>query len=178
MEEHKRLREEEEAVKVVLEAAKPQSNVPVKLEDLRSLANDGIDVDFLEGMEEDIRSLETQQELQNKLDAMSQLLERLQKAQHQRLSQPLPQHLSQVPGATDEETTLAENITDNLTDIVKKVNPGDVAPVAGIRKALGVENESQVSDLEMELRQYLESETNLCPSPLKNDNTLEEILMD
>ncbi|KAK9753996.1 protein of unknown function (DUF3512) [Popillia japonica] len=186
LDEHKKLREEEEAVKVVLESSnKPQApTVRVKLDDLRSLANDGIDVDFLETMEDDIKTLETQQELQQKLDAMSQLLEKLHKVQFQRLSQPLPQHLSQVTGATDEEVALAENITDNLADMAKKVAPGDVAPLAGIRKALGVaaENDSsssnEVSDLEMELRQYLENETNLCPSPLKNDNTLEEILMD
>lgn len=152
----------------------------MKLEDLRSLANEGIDVDFLETMEEDIKTLECQQELQQKLDAMSQLLEKLHKVQYQRLSQPLPQHLGQIGAASDEEMALAENITDNLAEIAKKVNPGDIAPIAGIRKALGVaaENDNEVSDLEMELRQYLESETNLCPSPLKNDNTLEEILMD
>ncbi|GJQ85979.1 hypothetical protein Trydic_g21824 [Trypoxylus dichotomus] len=180
LDEHRKLREEEEAVKVVLEVKPQVPAVHVKLEELRSLANDGIDVDFLETMEEDIRTLETQQELQQKLDAMSQLLEKLHKVQYQRLSQPLPQHLAQIAGATDEEIALAENITDNLADIAKKVNPGDIAPVAGIRKALGVaaETTDEVSDLEMELRQYLENETNLCPSPLKNDNTLEEILMD
>nr|XP_022904863.1 bromodomain-containing protein 7-like [Onthophagus taurus]XP_022907565.1 bromodomain-containing protein 7-like [Onthophagus taurus] len=179
LDDHKKLREEEEAVKVVLET-KPQQNVSIKLEDLRSLANDGIDVEFLDDMAADIKTLETQQELQVKLDTMSQLLDKLHKVQYQRLSLPLPAHLSQIPAVSEEEINLAENITDNLTDIAKKVNPGDIASIPGVRKALGVavENETDVSELELELRQYLECESNLCPSPLKNDNTLEDILME
>ena len=181
LDEHKRLREEEEAIKTVLETKPPPNNVQVKLEDLRSLSNIGIDVNFLNSMEDEVRSLEDQRQLQLKLDDMSQLLDKLHKIQYQRLSQPLPQHLSQLPGVSEEEIMLAENITENLTDIAKKVTPSDIVSVVGIRKAIGVaveDNNDAVCDLEMELRQYLENETNLCPSPLKNDNTLEDILME
>lgn len=188
LDERKKLREEEEAVKTIMEA-RPHDGVRVDVEDLRTLAESGIDVHFLETMEEDIRLAEERHELQMKLDNMSRLLERLNYAQNQRLSQPLPTHLSQVPGPTDDEATIADSITDHLSDIAKRVPPGDVASVAGLRKAMGVavpESEAaaapgganEVSDLESELRMFLESEPSLAHSPLRDDKTIEEILME
>lgn len=79
----------------------------------------GIDVNFLDEMEEELRLSEDRQELQQRLDNMCQLLEKLQRTQYQRLSAPLPTHLNQVPGASEEELSLAETITDNLTEIAK-----------------------------------------------------------
>lgn len=134
-------------------------------------------------MEEEIRVSEERNELQQRLDSMVQLLEKLQQTQHQRLSAPPPAQLNHCPSATDEEAQIADNITDNLTEIAKRVNPGDVAPVVGIRKALGMNLPPEVDvhnevDLESELRQFLESEPNLAPSPLRDDKTIEEILME
>lgn len=186
LEEKKMMREEEDAIKTVLET-KPstQSTAPVDLDDLRSLSQHGINVDFLDGMEEDIRTFEDWQQLQQRLDANSQLLECLQRKQNLRLSMPLPQHLNNVLQPSDEEVQLAESVTDNLTDMAKRINPGDIAPVQGIHKALGVSLPSDmevggtdVPDLESELRQFLESEPSLAQSPLRDDKTIEEILME
>lgn len=187
LEERKKLREEEDAVKTILEA-KPHDNVRVDIEDLRTLADSGIDVNFLENMEDEIRLAEERHELQQKLDSMSKLIEKLNQVQHQRLSAPLPTHLSQVPGPSDDEANIAENITDNLADIAKRVTPADVATVTSLRKAMGVSipdttegtstNVNEVSDLESELRQFLESESSLAHSPLRDDKTIEEILME
>lgn len=33
---------------------------------------------------------------------------------------------------------LADKVTENLTNIIKKVPPGIVAPVTGVRKAMGI----------------------------------------
>lgn len=143
----------------------------------------GIDTSFLDEMEEQIKLYENQQELQQRLDSMSQLLEKLQRSQYQRLSAPLPVNLNNVQPPSTEEVNLAETITDNLAEMAKRVNPADVAPVAGLRKAMGVnlpdvEMASEVPDLESELRQFLESEPALSHSPLRDDKTIEEILME
>lgn len=149
--------------------------------------------------EESVRRTEQQENFQQRLQTTSQLLEKLQQVQNERLSLPLPTHLTNLPGITDQEMILAENITTNLTDMAKKVNPGDVASVQGLRKAMGisiqegdvdvetlaVDNQIHVPhvenhdvDLESELRQFLESEPALTHSPLRDDKTIEEILME
>lgn len=143
----------------------------------------GIDTAFLDQMEEQLKLYETQQELQQRLDSMTQLLEKLQRTQYQRLSAPLPVNLNNIQPPSAEEVNLAETITDNLAEMAKRVNPSDVAPVAGIRKAMGVaipdvEMTPDVPDLESELRQFLESEPALTHSPLRDDKTIEEILME
>lgn len=200
LEEKKRLREEEEAIKTVLEVKPAPDNVKIDVEELRSLQckkeslsswsslykNEtvctalGIDTSFLDEMEDQLKLYESQQELQQRLDSMSHLLEKLQRTQYQRLSAPLPTNLNNLQPPSAEETTLAETITDSLAEMAKKVNPGDVAPVVGLRKAMGVatEMESDVPDLESELRQFLESEQALSQSPMRDDKTIEEILME
>ncbi|KAJ8953727.1 hypothetical protein NQ314_007337 [Rhamnusium bicolor] len=135
-------------------------------------------------MEEEIRLSEERHELQQRLDSMCQLLEKLQQTQCQRLSAPPPPQLNDCLPPSEEETQIAENITENLTEIARRVNPGDIAPVPSIRKALGMAmpevNHPEVSniDLESELRQFLESEPGLAQSPLRDDKTIEEILME
>lgn len=151
-------------------------------------------------MDDEIRAAEERHELQQRLDSMCQLLEKLQHTQHQRLSAPSPLHLSLCAQPSDEELQVAANITDSLNEIAKRVSPGDIAPVAAIRKALGVALPTppsiittsvtatststtdvavvDVPDLESELRQFLESEPALTQSPLRDDKTIEEILME
>lgn len=184
LEEKKSLREEEEAVKTVIESS--LDTVKIDVDELKSLADIGIDVEFLDNMTDVVKSGEEHVELQDKLNTMSGLLDKLHKIQHQRLSQNVPAHLSNLPGPSDEEVTLANTITTNLTDIAKRLNPGEVVPVAGVRKALGVVGPEPETaggthevDLETELRQYLENENNLVNSPLRVvDKTIEEILME
>nr|CAI5824348.1 unnamed protein product [Callosobruchus analis] len=186
LEDNKNLREEEVAVKTMLEV-KPIDSVKVNVDELKSLQDLGIDVNFLDNMEEEIRVSEERHELQQRLDSMCELLKKLQQTQYQRLSAPLPPQLNNCPPPSEEETHLAENITENLTEIAKRVTPSEVAPVAGIRKALGISMpevnappapEVPNIDLESELRQFLEGEPSLAPSPLRDDKTIEEILMD
>lgn len=87
--------------------------------------------------------------------------------------------------------------------MAKRVNPGDIVSVNGLRKAMGitipdpedvdvetlavdsqiavpatVEANTEMPDLESELRQFLESEPALSHSPLRDDKTIEEILME
>lgn len=69
--------------------------------------------------------------MQEKLNNTSQLLEKLQKTQHQRLSSTLLVNLNNAPQASEEELALAENVTDNLVDMAKRVNPGEVTSVQG-----------------------------------------------
>ncbi|KAJ8940366.1 hypothetical protein NQ318_015759 [Aromia moschata] len=57
----------------------------------------GININFLENMEDEIRLSEERHELQQRLDSMCQLLEKLQHTQHTRLSAPPPPHLNQCP---------------------------------------------------------------------------------
>lgn len=76
--------------------------------------------------------------LQTRLDDTTQMLGRLKQVQHERLSAPPPAHLSNVPKASDAEVILAEKITDNLTDIAKKLPPSAIAPVDGLRRAMGI----------------------------------------
>jgi bromodomain-containing protein 7/9 len=177
------------------------------------------------------------------------MLNNLRQTQHDRLSAPPPQHLSNVPKPSESEVTLAEKITQNLTSIAKKLPPSSIAPVDGLRKAMGIaplggpepmevepithnpsivtdnaiiqENSSNqessnmlpipmsldmnnvrqgqlpmqmvlaqnqptsllnttetsgVTDLESELREFLESDPTLGHSPLHDDKTLEDIL--
>lgn len=184
LEENKNLREEEAAVKTMLEM-KPIDAIKVNLDELKSLQDLGIDINFLENMENEIRISEERHELQQRLDSMCQLLDKLQQTQNQRLSAPPPLQLNNCPPPSEEETQIAESITENLSDIAKRVTPGDIAAVAGIRKALGmaipeVNASTEVTniDLESELRQFLESETHLTQSPLRDDKTIEEILME
>lgn len=66
------------------------------------------------------------------------MLGRLRQAQHDRLSAPPPTHLSNIPKAPETEVNLAEKITDNLTEIAKKLPPSAIAPVDGLRRAMGI----------------------------------------
>jgi len=66
------------------------------------------------------------------------LLNNLRQTQHERLSAPPPTHLANIQKPTETEVTLAEKITDNLANIAKKLPPSAIAPVDGLRKAMGI----------------------------------------
>ncbi|XP_063994080.1 bromodomain-containing protein 7 isoform X2 [Diachasmimorpha longicaudata] len=143
LEEKRRLKEEEEKIKHLLEKhqevrGSPGEGLKVDVEQLRTLSELGIDVNFLEEYEEELKSTEERLALQTRLDDTSQLLGRLRQVQHDRLSAPLPTHLSNVPKAPQVEAALAEKITDSLTTIAKKLPPSAIAPVDGLRRAMGI----------------------------------------
>lgn len=66
------------------------------------------------------------------------MIGRLKQVQHDRLSAPPPAHLSNVPKPAENEVALADKITDNLTEIAKKLPPSAIAPVDGLRRAMGI----------------------------------------
>ncbi|KAL2728730.1 bromodomain-containing protein 7 isoform X2 [Vespula squamosa] len=146
LEEKRRLKEEEEKIKHLLE--KPMQdinkNIPslekvrVDIDQLKTLSELGIDVNFLEKLEEELKFSEDRAALQSRLDDTSQMLGRLKQVQHDRLSAPPPAHLSNVPKASETEVALADKITDNLTEIAKKLPPSAIAPVDGLRRAMGI----------------------------------------
>ncbi|XP_008550273.1 bromodomain-containing protein 7 isoform X1 [Microplitis demolitor] len=144
LEEKRRLKEEEKKIQHLLE--KPmndldkngQDKVKVDLDQLKTLSELGIDVNFLDDLEEDVKSCEDRSLLQNHLDETSQMLGQLRQAQHDRLSGPPPAHLSNVPKAPESEVNLAEKISENLTEIAKKLPPSAIAPVDGLRRAMGI----------------------------------------
>ncbi|KAL1502688.1 hypothetical protein ABEB36_007797 [Hypothenemus hampei] len=179
LEEGKRFKDEEEAVRTVLESS-PTDGVKVSVDDLKSLNDLGIDVNFLTNMEEEIKHVEERHEMQQKLNDMCQLLDKLQKTQYERLSQPPPVSLNNIPGPTREESSLAEQCMEGLTEITKKVTPAAVAPVSAIRRAIGVPvapiAPDPEPDLETELRQFLEQAQQ--PTHMEGDNAIEDILMD
>ncbi|XP_047356519.1 bromodomain-containing protein 7 isoform X1 [Vespa velutina] len=146
LEEKRRLKEEEEKIKHLLE--KPMQdinkNIPsfekvrVDIDQLKTLSELGIDMNFLEKLEEELKFSEDRATLQSRLDDTSQMLGRLKQVQHDRLSAPPPAHLSNVPKASETEVALADKITDNLTEIAKKLPPSAIAPVDGLRRAMGI----------------------------------------
>ncbi|XP_065202284.1 bromodomain-containing protein 7 [Planococcus citri] len=107
----------------------------VEINQLKSLSEYGIDTSFLEYYE---GTCKEEQKISDKLEQTRSLLERLHQTQFERLSAPLPQHLSQVSPPNESEHLLADKVTENLTNIIKKVPPGIVAPVTGVRKAMGI----------------------------------------
>ena len=88
--------------------------------------------------EEELKVSEGHELLQNRLDDTSNLLHNLRQTQHDRLSAPPPAHLSNIQKAAGTEVSLAEKITENLTDIAKKLPPSAIAPIEGLRKAMGI----------------------------------------
>ncbi|XP_030753771.1 bromodomain-containing protein 7 [Sitophilus oryzae] len=178
IEEGKRLKDEENAVRTILETT--TDTLKVNVDELKSLQEIGIDVNFLDAMEDEIKQSEERHEMQQKLNDMCQLLEKLQKTQYERLSQSLPSSLHNIARPTQDESNLADQCVENLTEISKKVLPGAIAPVSAIRKALGVTVPPSIPDpepdLETELRQFLEEAQQ--PTHLETDNAIEEILME
>lgn len=88
--------------------------------------------------EDDLKVSEEREVLQNRLDDTSSMLNNLRQTQHDRLSAPPPPHLANIPKASETEAGLAEKITENLTSIAKKLAPSAIAPVDGLRKAMGI----------------------------------------
>lgn len=193
LEDNKKLREEEEAVKTVMEAKPISEAVKIDVDELKSLKELGIDVSFLEKMDSEIRQVEERFDMQQKLNSMCELLDKLHRTQYTRLSAPPPLNLADCPGPSDEEQQLAERVTSGLAEISARARPQDVVPVAGVRRALGVAvTEADLAadpvqcDLDAELRRLLEceqigvvSQGEVRHSPMRDgDGGIEDMLLD
>ncbi|KYN03653.1 PREDICTED: bromodomain-containing protein 7 isoform X2 [Cyphomyrmex costatus] len=181
IEEKRRLKEEEEKIKHLLEKPMQDVNrniplldkVKVDIEQLKTLSDIGIDINFLDNLEEDVKYSEERAVLQSRLDDTSQMLGRLKQVQHERLSAPPPAHLSNVPKAPDAEVMLAEKITDNLTDIAKKLPPSGIAPVDGLRRAMGIAPLGGSEPMEVEPITHnptIVTDGSLLPNPSNSNN--------
>lgn len=123
--------------------------------------------------EEEFKYSEERAALQSRLDDTSQMLGRLKQIQHERLSAPPPAHLSNVPKPGDSEVILAEKITDNLTDIAKKLPPSQIAPVDGLRRAMGIAPLGGPEPMEVEPITHnpaIVADNSLLPPNPTNDN--------
>ncbi|KAK7871043.1 hypothetical protein R5R35_014104 [Gryllus longicercus] len=127
---------------IIQNTALPNIDTRVDFSALKSLSSVGLDVDFLDELESHLRTGDENraaaQAMQVQLDHTSNLLQKLQQVQSDRLSMAPPPHLSQVALPSDGELQLAEKITDNLKDMAKKVNPIDITSVPALRKAMGI----------------------------------------
>lgn len=132
--------------------AKNLENITVDFDELKTLKDIGVDTSFLSSFEKNGNRDDEMQNIQNKLDSTTSLIEQLHHVQNDRLSAPLPQHLSLVQNPNKQEAELAEQITSNLTNIAKKLPPCAISNATGIRKAMGI-GISSIPPLESEFRQ-------------------------
>ncbi|XP_046389290.1 uncharacterized protein LOC124158139 isoform X2 [Ischnura elegans] len=143
-------------------------DVKIDFEALKTLSDVGIDVSFLDNVENDFKN----EALQRGLDQTGDLIGKLEQVQRERLSQPPPAHLALVPKPSDMEVQLAEKITENLTDMAKKVNPEAIAPLPVIRKAMGISPAIRSG----KLATVANSSANICEEVVDEDEEGDESL--
>lgn len=111
---------------------------------LKSLSTDlGMDFSFLDYFEKEITK---EKELQQKLDYTAGLIQDLHSTQHDRLSAKPPVHLAFVPGPSQKETILANKVTQELRELAKQANPGNVISIRAIRNAMGISSQPMEGD--------------------------------
>ncbi|BES99758.1 Bromodomain-containing protein [Nesidiocoris tenuis] len=114
------------------------SNVPVEIDQLKSLADLGIDMSFLDKLDEH-KIRRGPDPIQDRLEHATALIDRLQKIQNERLAFPTPGNLNYILQPSDMEVHLAQMLTESLADLVKRVTPRAVVSVPAVRKAMGME---------------------------------------
>ncbi|BFF95691.1 bromodomain-containing protein 9 [Drosophila madeirensis] len=113
-------------------------NTRVDFKRLQSLKELGIDVSFLDSMETEMKNFELNRRMHEHLSNNLTLIEKLRVTQHERLSQPLPSHLGLVQPAGQEEAQTAHQLTQQITDLAKKLPPSAIADPFALRKAMGM----------------------------------------
>ncbi|XP_058126103.1 bromodomain-containing protein 7 [Anopheles ziemanni] len=138
-------RQEREAVKQtfldpdeVAEEVRRYADVKIDFDALRSLSSVGVNMHFLDDLERQLKEADIVPQLQQSLHENSDLLQKLHQMQTERLSAPLPAHLSHIQHPSDGELELAGQITSNLTQIAKQLPPSAIAQPHGLRKAMGI----------------------------------------
>lgn len=137
--------------------AKKYENIKVDFDGLKTLSNIGLDVSYLDNIQQDWKLMEIQKKLQTQLDTNSSLIEKLHQVQYERLSQPLPNHLAHIAKPNMDEIQLAQQLTSNLTEMAKQLQPGTLVPAQALRKAMGMSN--------VGLEPYVPPRMNLGPQP-------------
>ncbi|EDW28628.1 GL19286 [Drosophila persimilis] len=113
-------------------------NTRVDFKRLQSLKELGIDVSFLDSMETEMKTFELNRRMHEHLSNNLTLIEKLRVTQHERLSQPLPSHLGLVQPAGQEEAQTAQQLTQQISDLAKKLPPSAIADPFALRKAMGM----------------------------------------
>ncbi|KAH8329512.1 hypothetical protein KR074_012303 [Drosophila pseudoananassae] len=113
-------------------------NTHVDFKRLKSLQDLGIDVSFLDGMETEMKNFELNQRMHEHLSQNLTLIEKLRVTQQDRLSQPLPSHLGLVQPAGQEEIQTAAQLTQQISEMAKKLPPSAIADPYSLRKAMGM----------------------------------------
>lgn len=142
IEEQKALRREDDMVDMVLNTEDESAEAAggVDFDSLRSLAEVGIDVSFLDSMQEQLNA-ETSMTVAASVESLHEnadLINQLRDIQQERLSAAQPSHLSQVTPPSERELELASRIQKNLVELASQVRPGDVAAHETIKKILGI----------------------------------------
>ncbi|CAH0694885.1 unnamed protein product [Spodoptera exigua] len=135
------------------------SKVKVDIDQLRTLSELGIDVEYLNDIEEEVAASQHDYGIGGALRHTTDLLAKLEKEQRDRLSAPAPWHLSLSarPGAAERE--LARLVAACLRAMLARVPPRHVAPVPALRAAMGVtldhlDTPMAVDDFEMEMNEH------------------------
>ncbi|XP_068626722.1 bromodomain-containing protein 7-like [Battus philenor] len=134
------------------------SKVKVDIDQLRTLSELGIDMDFLNDIEDDIAASQHDYGISVALKHTYDLIVKLEKEQRERLSQPPPWHLSLCARASGAERAAARALAGWLRGMLARVPPRHVAPRAAIRRALGVtlahlDTPMAVDDFELEMHE-------------------------
>ncbi|XP_071957411.1 bromodomain-containing protein 7-like [Antedon mediterranea] len=151
------------------EETKKAEDVEIDFEDLKSLSNIGIDMSFLSDFEKSWQGKAKKTDLNSKLESTANLIDNLEKKQTERLSRKPPAHLQFIEGPSQEESNIAEEITQQLLQLTSNATPGDVASTPAVRKAMGVElsvpspedatkNLDPAADIDTELMDFLDSQ--------------------
>ncbi|XP_073957381.1 bromodomain-containing protein 7-like isoform X4 [Choristoneura fumiferana] len=135
------------------------SKVRVDIEQLRSLSSLGIDVDFLNDIEDEVAASQRDYGIAAALTHTAQLLQKLEKEQGDRLSGPLPWHLSLAARLGGAERELARQTTGWLRGMCARVPPAALAPLSRLRRAMGVtldhlDTPMAVDDFELEMHEH------------------------
>ncbi|XP_071788828.1 bromodomain-containing protein 7-like isoform X2 [Asterias amurensis] len=129
------------------EAVKEEQETPetnIQFDSLKSLSDIGIDMSFLPSLEkllgseaDSVPAIDSA-EIDNKLKSTSDLINELEKTQTARLSRKPPNHLQFVAKPSEQESSIAEKLTQQLLSLTSKIKPSDVVPVGAVRDALGI----------------------------------------
>ncbi|KAG6445974.1 bromodomain-containing protein 7 isoform X2 [Manduca sexta] len=134
------------------------SKVKVEVEQLRTLSELGIDMEFLNDIEEEIAASQHDYGISGALRHTYELLIKLEKEQRERLSATPPWHLSLSRGAGGGERELARQVCACLRGMAARLAPRHLAPLAALRAAMGVtldhlDTPMAVDDFEMEMHE-------------------------
>ncbi|XP_060808382.1 bromodomain-containing protein 7 isoform X3 [Amyelois transitella] len=134
------------------------SKLKVDIDQLRTLSELGIDVDFLTDIEDDVNAAQHDYGIGGALKHTYELLQKLEKEQRDRLSAPPPWHLSLAARAGGAERELARAGAAMLRGMAARVPPRELAPRPALRRAMGVtlahlDTPMAVDDFELDLEQ-------------------------